>query len=99
MSPILSIHHPASQPVTRGQNFGEPQGVTGFFITTPMLPSPSFRCDAVSGMRQSALWIRDSRGERAISSEGYVPAINQAGLFGALPRFSRDGKSIFYLKV
>jgi hypothetical protein len=25
MSPILSIHHPASQPVTRGQNFGEPQ--------------------------------------------------------------------------
>jgi hypothetical protein len=24
MSPILSIHHPASQPVTRGQNFGEP---------------------------------------------------------------------------
>jgi peptidoglycan/xylan/chitin deacetylase (PgdA/CDA1 family) len=26
MSPILSIHHPASQPVTRGQNFGEPQG-------------------------------------------------------------------------
>jgi hypothetical protein len=27
MSPILSIHHPASQPVTRGQNFGEPQVV------------------------------------------------------------------------
>jgi hypothetical protein len=25
MSPILSIHHPASQPVTRGQNFGESQ--------------------------------------------------------------------------
>src|SRR5690242_8455593 len=28
MSPILSIHHPASQPVTRGQNFGEPQALT-----------------------------------------------------------------------
>jgi DNA-binding winged helix-turn-helix (wHTH) protein/Tol biopolymer transport system component len=50
------------------------------------------------GMRQSAVWIRDVRGERAISSEGYVLPIVQSGLFGARPKFSRDGKSLFYLR-
>jgi hypothetical protein len=49
-------------------------------------------------MRQSAVWIRDERGERAVSSEGYVPPVIQAGLFGSLPKFSRDGKSLFYLR-
>jgi hypothetical protein len=32
MSPILSIHHPASQPVTSGQNFGEQQPVKASFV-------------------------------------------------------------------
>jgi Tol biopolymer transport system component len=39
------------------------------------------------GMRQSAIWIHDEAGERAITSEGYT----------RLPRFSRDGARVFYL--
>jgi hypothetical protein len=50
------------------------------------------------GLRLGAVWIRDERGERAISSQGYTPTINQTGLFGALPKFSRDSKSLFYLR-
>jgi hypothetical protein len=50
------------------------------------------------GMRHSAVWIHDSGGERAVSSEGYVPPTWESGLFGALPRFSRDYKSLFYLR-
>jgi hypothetical protein len=41
------------------------------------------------GMRRSAVWIRDSAGERAIVSEGYASA----------PRLSRDGTHVFYLFV
>lgn len=39
------------------------------------------------GTRRSAIWIHDTAGERALSSEGYAVA----------PRFSRDGRRIFYL--
>jgi DNA-binding winged helix-turn-helix (wHTH) protein/Tol biopolymer transport system component len=39
------------------------------------------------GTRRSAIWIHDAAGERAISSEGYAVA----------PRFSRDGRRVFYL--
>jgi hypothetical protein len=39
------------------------------------------------GMRQSAVWIHDDRGDRPISSEGYAPATWQTGLFGVYPRF------------
>jgi serine/threonine protein kinase/Tol biopolymer transport system component len=39
------------------------------------------------GHRQSAVWIHDAAGERAITSEG----------FARLPRFSRDGTRAFYL--
>jgi hypothetical protein len=49
-------------------------------------------------MRQTAVWIRDARGDRAISSEGYVPTTAQSGLFGTRPRFSRDGRTLFYLR-
>jgi eukaryotic-like serine/threonine-protein kinase len=41
------------------------------------------------GTRRSAIWIHDSAGERAISSEGYA----------ASPRLSRDGTSVFFLSV
>jgi Tol biopolymer transport system component len=41
------------------------------------------------GARRSAIWIHDSTGERAISSEGYAVA----------PRFSRDGSHVFYLSA
>jgi serine/threonine protein kinase/dipeptidyl aminopeptidase/acylaminoacyl peptidase len=39
------------------------------------------------GTRQSAIWLTDAAGERAVSSEGYA----------WLPRFSRDGARLFYL--
>jgi dipeptidyl aminopeptidase/acylaminoacyl peptidase len=39
--------------------------------------------------RQNAVWIHDSRGERALSNEGYAEAI--------LPVFSRDGERLYYL--
>jgi Tol biopolymer transport system component/DNA-binding winged helix-turn-helix (wHTH) protein len=39
------------------------------------------------GLRQSAIFLRDSHGERSISSEGYATH----------PAFSADGKSVYYL--
>ena len=39
------------------------------------------------GTRQSAIWMHDAAGERAISSEG----------FATFPRLSRDGARVFYL--
>jgi eukaryotic-like serine/threonine-protein kinase len=39
------------------------------------------------GLRESTIWVRDRRGERQISSEG----------FATNPQFSRDGKKIYYL--
>jgi eukaryotic-like serine/threonine-protein kinase len=39
------------------------------------------------GSRQSTLWVRDAKGERQISSEG----------FAEYPRFSLDGKKLYYL--
>lgn len=41
------------------------------------------------GMRQSTLWVRDGKGERQVSSEGYA----------AYPRFSPDGKKLYYLTL
>ena len=39
------------------------------------------------GLKESAVWVHDTRGERQVSLEG----------FASHPRFSRDGKSLFYL--
>jgi eukaryotic-like serine/threonine-protein kinase len=39
------------------------------------------------GLKQSAIWIHDQRGERQVSLEG----------FASRPRFSPDGKTLFYL--
>jgi Tol biopolymer transport system component len=39
------------------------------------------------GIRQTTLWVYDSRGERQITSEGYA----------SLPQFSADGKKLYYL--
>jgi Tol biopolymer transport system component len=50
------------------------------------------------GMRQSALWIHDARGDRPLSSQGHVSNVEVNGLPGSSPIFSRDGQSIFYLK-
>jgi len=50
------------------------------------------------GMRQGAVWIHDTRGDRPLSSEGYVPDRDTSGLRGSVPIFSRDGTSVFYVK-
>ena len=39
------------------------------------------------GTSQSTLWVRDSRGERQVTSEGY----------SFMPSFSADGKKLYYL--
>jgi serine/threonine protein kinase len=40
-----------------------------------------------SGLQDSTLWVRDARGERQVSSEG----------FAQYPQFSADGKKLYYL--
>lgn len=50
------------------------------------------------GMRQGAVWIHDARGDRPLSSQGDVPYRDASGLLGGVPVFSRDGKSLFYVK-
>ena len=40
------------------------------------------------GVEQSAIWIHDREVERPVSGEGYA----------SLPRFSRDGKRVFFLR-
>jgi serine/threonine protein kinase len=39
------------------------------------------------GLQQSAVWLHDSKGERQVSGEG----------FASTPKFSPDGKTLFYL--
>jgi len=46
------------------------------------------------GVRESAVWIHDSKGERPISVEGYA-AYNY--LLLSPPQFSRDGRQLYYL--
>src|SRR6185503_19723835 len=40
-----------------------------------------------AGTRQSSLWIHDSSADRQVTSEG----------FASLPRFSPDGRKLYYL--
>jgi len=48
------------------------------------------------GIRQSSVWIRDGRGEREVSTDGYafVPAIPNAS---TVQPFASDGRSLLYL--
>ena len=50
------------------------------------------------GIRQGQLWIHDDRGDRQLSLEGHVPTLDESGRFGAMPVFSLNGKSVFYLR-
>jgi DNA-binding winged helix-turn-helix (wHTH) protein/Tol biopolymer transport system component len=50
------------------------------------------------GIRHSALWIHDASGDRALSSQGYVAHPESTGMSGTIPVFSRDGKTLFYLR-
>jgi Tol biopolymer transport system component len=79
---------------------GEPEQITsGLTEEEGVAVAPDGRSLITSiGMQQTAVWIHDARGERPISSEGYVPTTLQSGLFGTRPRFSRDGRVLFYLR-
>jgi Tol biopolymer transport system component len=79
---------------------GEPEQITsGPTEEDGVAVAPDGRSLITSiGIRQSAVWIHDARGERQLSSEGYVSSGRAAGLFGAVPTFSRDGRLLFYLK-
>lgn len=78
---------------------GEPEQITsGPTDEEGIAMAPDGRSLITSiGMRLGAVWIRDTRGERSLSSEGYVPSVEASGLFGTRPVFSRDGKLLFYL--
>jgi hypothetical protein len=79
---------------------GEPEQITsGLTEEEGIAIAPDGRSLITSvGMRQTAVWVRDSQSERALSSEGYVPISVQAGLFGTRPAFSSDGKALYYLR-
>ncbi len=68
---------------------GQPQQVTsGATEEEGIAMAPDGRSLITSvGLTESAIWMHDARGERQISSEGYAEH----------PRFSRDGKKLFYL--
>jgi eukaryotic-like serine/threonine-protein kinase len=68
---------------------GEPEQVTsGATEEEGIAVAPDGRSLITSvGMRQSTLWVRDAKGERQVSSEGYA----------AYPQFSPDGKKLYYL--
>ncbi len=68
---------------------GEPEQVTsGATEEEGIAMAPDGKSLITSvGLRESTIWVRDRQGERQISSEG----------FATDPKFSRDGKKIYYL--
>ena len=68
---------------------GEPEQVTsGATEEEGIAATPDGRSLITSvGLRQSTLWLRDGKGERQVSSEGYA----------AYPQFSPDRKKLYYL--
>jgi serine/threonine protein kinase len=68
---------------------GEPEPVTsGATEEEGIAMAPDGRSLITSvGATQSTLWVRDAKGERQISSEGYAVS----------PEFSRDGKKLYYM--
>jgi hypothetical protein len=50
------------------------------------------------GIEQSAIWIRDSRGERQLSSEGEITGPGGFRGLYSLPRFSSDATHLTYLR-
>jgi Tol biopolymer transport system component/tRNA A-37 threonylcarbamoyl transferase component Bud32 len=68
---------------------GKPEQVTsGVAAEEGMAFAPDGRSFVTSiGTSQSTVWVRDDRGERQLTSEGY----------GFLPSISPDGKKLYYL--
>jgi DNA-binding winged helix-turn-helix (wHTH) protein/Tol biopolymer transport system component len=52
-----------------------------------------------AGIRESTVWVHDSRGDRQVSGEGFaiVPGLGFAGGGNIRSVFSPDGKRLFYL--
>ena len=52
-----------------------------------------------AGIRESTVWVHDSRGDRQVSGEGFaiVPGLGFAGGGDVRSVFSPDGKRLFYL--
>jgi serine/threonine protein kinase/WD40 repeat protein len=77
---------------------GAPEQITnGPFDEEGVALAPDGRSLLTSiGSRQSSIWLRDDRGEREVSREGYafVPGFPNSGI--SQP-FSRDGRSLVYL--
>lgn len=68
---------------------GEPEQVTSGPTEEEgiaMAPDGSSLITSI-GLRESTLWVRDAKGERQVSSEGYAD----------YPQFSSDGKKLYYL--
>jgi DNA-binding winged helix-turn-helix (wHTH) protein/Tol biopolymer transport system component len=81
---------PNGQPeqITRGPS--EEQGIA---------VAPDGRSLVTSiGMRQSALWLHDGRADRPLTSAGQVISLSANNGAGAIPKFARDGKFIYYEK-
>ncbi|HEV2287853.1 MAG TPA: protein kinase [Candidatus Acidoferrales bacterium] len=70
---------------------GQPEQVTsGVTEEEGIAVAPDGRSLITSvGLQQSTLWVRDSKGERQVSSEGYA----------AYPQSSPDGKRLYYLAL
>jgi Tol biopolymer transport system component/DNA-binding winged helix-turn-helix (wHTH) protein len=79
---------------------GEPQQITfGPTEEEGIAVAPDGRTLVTSaGIRESAVWMHDARGDRQISSEGFagVPGLGFAGLT-VNSVFSPDGKKLYYL--
>jgi DNA-binding winged helix-turn-helix (wHTH) protein/Tol biopolymer transport system component len=71
------------------------QITSGLSEETGIAVAPDGRSIVTSaGQAQSELWIHDSRGDRALSSEGNVTAVLGSISF---PTFSHDGRRLYYL--
>jgi DNA-binding winged helix-turn-helix (wHTH) protein/Tol biopolymer transport system component len=76
---------------------GEPEQITfGPTEEAGIAVAPDGRSLITSiGMHKSAIWIHDERGERSLSSQGYVAPMRMFPFSSV--KFSSDGKRLFYL--
>jgi hypothetical protein len=79
---------------------GKPEQITfGLTEEDGVAVAPDGRSLITSiGTRQGSLWIHDDSGDRPLTTEGYVPYMEQTPVSGSVPLFSRDGRSLFYMR-
>jgi hypothetical protein len=79
---------------------GEPEQITsGLTEEDGVTIAPDGKSLITSiGVRESAVWIHDATGDRPLTSQGYTPPSWTSGWFGVIPIFSKDGKSLYYLR-